>query len=118
MAHALIIDDNSAISRGIESRLFAFGFNSFDHTWTERQALEAAKCRVPDLIVVGDHIADASALSVAKKVALATNAPVLALTGNQLASERAVPTGASVEGPFSLSRLGDALARALPANRQ
>lgn len=35
MSHAWIIDDNVILSRAIRSRLEAFGFDSFDYTWTE-----------------------------------------------------------------------------------
>jgi CheY-like chemotaxis protein len=69
MSHALIIDDNRVVGRAIQSWLAAFGFDSFDHTWTEQQALEAAAERTPDLIVVGDHVASGSPLEVAREVA-------------------------------------------------
>ena len=39
MGHALIIDDNIAVSRAIQSYLEPLGFASFDHAWTERQAI-------------------------------------------------------------------------------
>ena len=112
MTHALIIDDNRAIARGMESRLQAFGFNSFDHTWSERQALEAAARHVPDLIVVGDAIAAGSPLEVARKVALKTHAPVLAVTADKVMLRKEVPADASLEGPFRLSELDRALAQA------
>ncbi len=46
--HALIIDDNVAVSRAIRDRLKQFGFVSFDWTWSEHQALKAAAVRRPE----------------------------------------------------------------------
>jgi DNA-binding response OmpR family regulator len=112
MRHALIIDDNMAVSRGIRARLQAFGFDSFDYTWTQRQALAAAAHHRPDLIVIGDSIADGSAVGVAREVAIRTEAPVLALTADKFRFERSIPEGTSVEGPYRLSELDDALASA------
>lgn len=42
MAHALIVNDNMIISRAIKDRLSNLGFDSFDHTFTEGQALSVA----------------------------------------------------------------------------
>lgn len=112
MGHALIIDDNRVVSRAIQSRLSAFGFDSFDHTWTEQQALAAAARRPPDLIVVGDHVASGSPLEVAREVAHASDAPILAVTSDRFMFQRRVPEGTSVDGPYPLSALDDALASA------
>jgi len=109
MSHALIIDDNRVVSRAIQSRLAAFGFDSFDHTWTEQQALEAAAQRRPDLIVVGDHVAGGSPLEVAREVAWKSDAPMLAVTTDRFVFERALPQGAAIDGPYPLSELDAAL---------
>ena len=112
MSHALIIDDNRAVGRAIQSRLAAFGFDSFDHTWTERQALEAAAQRRPDLIVVGAHVAGGSPLEVARQVAWTSDAPMLTLTTDRVVFERAIPQGAAIDGPYPLSELDAALGSA------
>ena len=109
MSHALIIDDNMVVCRAVQNRLAAFGFNSFDHTWTEQQARNAAAERRPDLIVVGDHLADGSPLAVAREVATSTDAPILAVTTDRFSLQRALPIGATIEGPYSLSELDAAL---------
>lgn len=113
MTHALIIDDNMAVSRGIQQRLQALGFDSFDHTWSERQTLEAAARRRPDLIVIGDAISEGSPVQVAKQVSLSSHAPVLALTSDRFMFNRSIPAGASVGGPYKLSDLDVALGSAL-----
>ena len=110
MSHALIIDDNRVASRAIQSRLAAFGFDSFDHTWTEQQALEAAAQRRPDLIVVGDHVASGSPLEVARELAVTNDAPILAVTTDRFMFQHRVPDGGAVDGPYALSELDEALA--------
>jgi DNA-binding NarL/FixJ family response regulator len=112
MSHALIIDDNMVVSRAIQSRLAAFGFDSFDHTWTEQQALEAAAQRRPDLIVMGDHVASGSPLEVSREVASASSAPILTVTTDHFTFQRSVPDGATIDGPYPLSELDAALASA------
>jgi DNA-binding response OmpR family regulator len=109
MSHALIIDDNRAVGRAIQSRLTALGFDSFDHTWTGGQALEAAAHRRPDLIVIGDHFASGSPLAVAREVALTSEAPVLAVTADHFSFQRFVPHGATMDGPYPLGELDAAL---------
>jgi CheY-like chemotaxis protein len=90
MTHALIIDDNLIISRAIQDRLEAFGFNSFDHTWAEHQALDAAALHAPDLIVIGDTMAEGSPLQLAEE-------------------QHRMPNGAVVDGPYHLAELDDVL---------
>jgi DNA-binding response OmpR family regulator len=101
-----------AVGRAMQSRLAAFGFDSFDHIWTGRQAREAVERRRPDLIVVGDRLASGSPLDVAREVALASAAPILAVTANRVLLQRSLPDGASVDGPYPLVELDAALASA------
>ena len=118
MCHALIVNDNRVISRGIQDQLQACGFDSFDHTWSERQALEAAARHSPDLVVIGGAIAGGSPLEVARKVASEAYAPVLAVTTEEFTFERRFPTRVATHGPFRLSQLSDALAAVgMPAAR-
>ena len=112
MSHALIIDDNMVVGRAIQSRLSAFGFDSFDHTWTEQQAREAAAQRRPDLVVVGDHVANGSPFEVAREVASASDAPILAVTADRFMFQRSVPDSATIDGPYPLNELDSALASA------
>jgi hypothetical protein len=101
-----------AVSRAIQNRLAPFGFDSFDHTWTEQQARDAAAERRPDLIVVGDHVASGSPIEIAREVASTTDAPVLAVTTDRFLLQRSLPVGAIVEGPYPLSELDSALTSA------
>ncbi len=112
MRHALIIDDNMAVSRAISNRLSAFGFASFDHTWTEQQARHAVARRRPDLIVVGEHVASGSPFELAREIALFSQAPVLAVTSDSGTFQRSLPNDAQVDGPYPLTQLDAALANA------
>ena len=105
MSHALIIDDNMAISRGIEERLTQLGFHSFDHVWTEAQALVAAELRPPDLVVVGDSIATGSALDAARNITLTHHVPILAVTADSGQLHRELSGGGTCDGPYSLAEL-------------
>lgn len=110
MAHALIIDDNRIVSRAIESRLTSLGFDSFDHTWTEAQALCVAACRPPDLVVIGDAISAGSPASAADLIAERLFAPILLVSAGQCEVRRRIPEGVTLDGPFLLSDIESAVA--------
>jgi DNA-binding response OmpR family regulator len=112
MTHALIIDDNMIISRAIENRLTSLGFDLFDRTWTEAQAIEAARCRPPDLVVIGDSIACGSPVDAARHIAAQFGTPILIVASGCCEVRRRLPEGAMVDGPFLLSDLGTAVAAA------
>lgn len=112
MSHALIIDDNMIVSRAIQDQLSACGFESFDHVWTDRQALDAAEQRKPDLIVVGDHIASGSPLELARQLASQTDAAILAITADSCSFGRSLPEDAQIDGPYPLTELQEVIASA------
>ena len=99
MSHALIIDDNMIVSQAIENRLVELGFDSFDRTWTEGQAIAAAARRPPDLVVIGDTI------------------PVLMITADAGRAHRLLPDDVSFEGPFLLNEIETAVELAGASNR-
>lgn len=112
MSHALIINDNMVVSRAIESRLIAFGFVSFDRTWAEHQVAAAAARRVPDLIVVGDSIAEGSPNDVAHRISVSCDAPVLMVTSGRVQLELILSDGTQVRGPIHVTCLDAVLASA------
>lgn len=114
MAHALIINDNMAVSRAIEDRLTKLGFDSFDHSFTKGQALSVAMCRRPDLVVVGDTVVGASPSVVADHVFKTFGTPIVQMASGRCEVRRQVLQGEIVTGPFSLSDLGTAVAIACP----
>lgn len=113
MPHALIIDENIAISRGIEARLAALGFGSFDHTWTEHQALAAALRQRPDIIVIGDDIEMGCAMRAARIISADGTIPVLMVSGDPILASRRFADAQSYEGPFRLNQIEEAVALAL-----
>ncbi|WP_324827699.1 response regulator [Qipengyuania zhejiangensis] len=113
MGHALIIDNNIAISRAIQSYLEPLGFGTFDYTWTEQQALDAAHQHRPDIIVIGDDIETGSAINAARQISSDASIPVLMVSGNTaLASQRLAEVG-SYDGPFHLNQIEQAVDVAL-----
>lgn len=110
MSHALIIDDNMIVSRAIQACLESLDFSSFDHTWTEEQAVFAAALRAPDLIVIGDSVETGSALEAAKQISGGQHVPVLMVTGDPYrARKRLKQTRAFFEGPFLLNQIEEAV---------
>lgn len=114
MTHALIIDDNMIVSRAIQSCLESLGFNSFDHTWTEEQAIAAAGRRVPDLVVIGDEVETGSAFRAAETIAGRLGVPVLMVTGDPARARKRLARTPAFKGPFLLNQIEQAveLARA------
>lgn len=113
MAHALIIDENIAVSRAIQTYLEPLGFASFDYTWTERQALEAARRHKPDMIVIGDDIETGSALDAARQIASGGSIPVLLVSGDPTRTSERLKQASSYEGPFHLNQIEQAVEAAL-----
>lgn len=109
MNHALIIDDNLIVSRAIQSCLENLGFASFDHTWTEAQALDAARRRTPDLIVVGDELEFGSALDAARRISEWLSVPVLMVTGDPGRARQHLAQVEAFSGPFLLNQIEEAV---------
>ena len=115
MNHALIIDDNMIVSRAIQSRLEGLGFTSFDHTWTEKQAVAAASRRAPNLVVIGDEVESGSALGAARRISRELAVPVLMVTGDPVRAERRLAKVEAFEGPFLLNQIEEAVDAACAA---
>lgn len=115
MNHALIIDENMIVSRAIQSRLEGLGFTSFDHTWTEEQAVAAASRRAPNLVVIGDELESGSALGAARRISRELAVPVLMVTGDPIRAERRLAKVEAFEGPFLLNQIEEAVSAACTA---
>jgi len=109
MPHALIIDQNIAVSRAIQHYLARLGFGSFDHTWTEGQALAAARARRPDIIVIGDDIEMGCALRAAQAISADGAIPVLMVSGDPARAARRLANAAAYEGPFRINQIEEAV---------
>lgn len=112
MAHALIINDDLAASCWIKDELIALGFDSFDHVWTERDALDAAASRTPDVVVIGDALEEGVPFEAARKVAARfRDVIVLFMTAKKSAAVATLPEDARLDGPFGVDALPQALGR-------
>jgi DNA-binding NtrC family response regulator len=97
------------ISRAIQSCLETLGFVSFDHTWTEAQAIHAASQRHPDLVVIGDDVETGSALGAAKQISSMLCVPVLMVTGDPFRARAQLAKTCAFEGPFLLNQIEEAV---------
>lgn len=113
MPHALIIDENIAVSRAIQHYLAGLGFGSFDRTWTEQQALEAAARRRPDIIVIGDDIEFGCAVRAARRISHDGTIPVLMVSANPARASQSLAMASSYEGPFRVDQIEEAVDLAL-----
>lgn len=113
MPHALIIDENIAICRAVQHYLARLGFGTFDHTWTERHALQAARRRRPDIIVIGDDIEIGCAMRAARMISLDGTIPVLMVSGDPARAARHLERASDYEGPFRLNQIEEAVALAM-----
>ncbi len=118
MNHALIIDDNLIVSRAIQDCLEGLGFTSFDHTWTEEQAVAAANRRAPNLVIIGDEVEAGSALGAARRISSEMAVPVLMVTGDPVRAERRLAQVDAFEGPFHLNQIEEAVTTARAGTRQ
>ena len=112
MGHALIIDDNMIVSNAIQSCLEPLGFTSFDHAWTEEQAIAAADRRMPDIIIIGDDVEAGSAINAARRINDDQTVPVLMVTGDRYRAQQRLRDADHVEGPFLLAQIGAAVEQA------
>lgn len=112
MSHALIIEDNLIVSSAIEQQLRAIGFDSVDTAWTESQALDLLERHHPDLVVVGDDVAEGSSLATARQVSAMADVPILLATADSYRATQALPADTTMQGPFRLDRIAEAVAMA------
>lgn len=114
MGHALIMEDNIIVGHAIERQLTEAGFQSFDHAWTESQAVEYARRQSPALIVIGDRVEQGSAIAAARTIGRSAPAvPILfATTGISRPLER-LPDDMAIHGPCRLDEIGGLLGRRL-----
>jgi len=89
------------------------GFSSFDHTWTEQQALAAARRRRPDIIVIGDDIEMGCAMRAARLISANGTIPVLMVSGDPRRASRQLAQTSGYDGPFRLNEIEEAVNIAL-----
>jgi DNA-binding response OmpR family regulator len=105
MPRALIIEDNMAISSAVRDRLAELGFDSFEQSWTEDQAVAAAERHHPDLVVVGDTLISGSPIEAARRISLNADVTVMAVTADGAALARRLPPSTTLHGPYSVTEI-------------
>ena len=111
MTHALIIGDNMLIARAVQDRLTELGFDSFERSWTEDDAVAAAKRHEPELVVIGEHLITGSPIEAARRIARTSDA-VMLLVARPGFPEKHLPIEASLNGPFALEQIDSAVSAA------
>ncbi|WP_417622479.1 hypothetical protein [Parasphingorhabdus sp.] len=105
MKHVLIIEGNMAIGSILTKHLSKLGFDSFDHVWTEEDAVAIADARLPDLLLVGDGLDSGDPVEAARKICVKYNVPALLVTTDPLRARERLNDGAILEGPFAFSNI-------------
>jgi|GEM_PF-1282462 len=113
MSHALIIEQNMVIGSALSKRLSDLGFDSFDHVWTEEDAIEIADMRPPDLILVGDSLETGDTIEAARRICRKRDVPVLLVTADSSRAIQRLSQGALLDGPFAFSQMTEAVDMAL-----
>ena len=113
MDHALIMEDNVIVGHAIERQLTEAGFQSFDHAWTESQAVEYARRHAPALIVIGDRVEQGSAIAAVRTIGRAGAVPVLFATTDISRPREQLPADMAIHGPCRLDEIGGLLDRHL-----
>jgi len=113
MGHALIMEDNIIVGHAIERQLADAGFHSFDHAWTESQAIEYAQRHAPALIVIGDRVEQGSAIAAVRTIGRSGAVPVLFATTDISRPRERLPADMAIHGPCRLDEIGDLLSRRL-----
>lgn len=118
MSHALIIEQNMVVGGELSKRLFDLGFDSFDHVWTEDDAVAIAEMRPPDLVLVGDSLESGDAVGAARRICEKHDVPVLMVTADSLRVKQRLVDGAVLDGPFAFSKFPEAIKAAKGQSRQ
>ena len=118
MSHALIIEQNMVVGNELSKRLSDLGFDSFDHVWTEDDAVAIAEMRPPDLILVGDSLESGDAVGAARRICEKHDVPVLMVTADSVRAKKRLMDGAVIDGPFAFSKFPEAIEAAKEKSQQ
>jgi len=118
MNHALIIEQNMVVGSELSKRLFDLGFDSFDHVWTEDDAVAIAEIRPPDLVLIGDSLESGDAVGAARRICEKHDVPVLMVTADSVRVKQRLVDGAILDGPFAFSKFPESIKAANGWSRQ
>jgi CheY-like chemotaxis protein len=82
IVHTLIIEDEALVSLMLEQHLRPLGFSSFDYAYGEDEAVDLARRRWPDLVVVDLRLGQGDGLSALRRIEEMGNVTAVVATGD------------------------------------
>lgn len=116
--HALVIEDQYLIAVAIQDELHDLGYTSVEIVSREREAVEAARLRCPDLITADNELSDGTGVIAVQEICENQVIPVVFIVGDIDSVEPPVPFAAVVAKPFRGAELRNAIGEALVLARQ
>lgn len=113
--HALVIEDNHLIAMMVEEELAEHGYASVEVATSQRQAIELAKIRCPDLITVDDKLDSGSGVETIREICRNQAVPVVFITAAPDAVKAVFPEAVIIPKPFSKPQIAAAIQAAVEA---
>jgi len=111
--HALIIEDDFLTTQLIENRLRDLGFTSFAFAMDEEEAVSAARERCPDLITSDVQLVSGCGIDAVQRICAEKPIPILYITGAAMMVRERCPPAITIQKPFGVADLRDAVQTAL-----
>lgn len=109
MNKVLIVEAREGIARAIAMRLRPMSYRDFLHAATEQDAVAAADHYSLSLVIIGDAIAQGSAIEAGRRIAARHEVPMLLATAHADAVRRQLVDASFIEGPFDLDEISSAV---------
>ena len=115
MKHALVGEDNHLIAIMIEEELVEYGYTSVEIATSQKQAIEMAAARCPDLITVDDRLDSGTGVQTILEICRHQAIPVVFITAAPDSISKHLPDAIIVPKPFSRPQLTSAIETAVDA---
>jgi hypothetical protein len=109
VAHALIIGDDGLSAGRVEAQLWASGYSSVAHAWTESDAWDSIAYRRPVVIVLLAEPGCSPPVDALSRLSRAADAPVLVAARGREQALACIGNRASLEGPYPLEQIDEAV---------
>jgi DNA-binding response OmpR family regulator len=113
--HALIIEDNHLIAMMVEEELAELGYGLIETATSQRQAIEMAIARCPDLITVDDKLDSGTGVDTILEICRHQAIPVVFISADPEAIEKSISDAIVIRKPFSNVQLTAAIEAAISA---
>lgn len=114
MGHALVIEANMAIGRGLKAQLGELGLSSCAHVWSMRQAADASEAVLPDLVILGETVVMDPAGASIEQLISGIGAPVIRVGAGMCE----IDAGSGLRRIYPLQELAAALAMVTGRGRE